>query len=279
MKRCFFTIADNNNLKYAQMMANSLKKFHPDIEIVLFGEDQVKATGDPHFYYRATPALAKTLFDQGFDEVCKLDADTVITGNLDHIWEGDFDVAVVNNSNPKEDKSYPIRLWNINPMAYVNCGFVVMKSKPFVDHWMGLCYSEHFQFYQYKEQDLLNIMVFYQSLLVGGQYKVKFLDKSDKWHGLISKQFWPNIELRDQLTEMKDNPPIKVRGKGLEIKQTGYPLLKEEILVLPKNEEWPIDQDKKIVAIHWAGGNQPGKMNFKLHFKPEVIKKLEELVK
>ena len=50
MKRCFFTIADNNNLKYAQMMANSLKKFHPDIEVVLFGEEQVKATGDPHFY-------------------------------------------------------------------------------------------------------------------------------------------------------------------------------------------------------------------------------------
>ena len=249
MKRAFFVPADNNNLKYANMLANSLKKFHPTEEIILFNEDQVKATGDPHFWYRATPALAKTLFDQGFDEVCKLDADTVITGNLDHIWEGDFDVAVVNNSNPREDKAYPVRLWNINPLAYVNCGFVVMKSKQFVDHWMGLCYSEHFQFYQFKEQDLLNIMVFYQSLLVGGQYKVKFLDKSDKWHGLISKGYWPQVELKD-----KD-------------------------LVLPKNEEWPVDQDKKIVAIHWAGGNQPGKMNFKLHFKPEVVKYLEGLVK
>ena len=263
MKRAFFIPADNNNLKYANMLANSLKKFHPSEEIILFNEDQVKATGDPHFWYRATPALAKTLFDQGFDEVCKLDADTVITGNLDHIWEGDFDVAVVNNSNPREDKVYPVRLWNINPMAYVNCGFVVMKSKQFVDHWMGLCYSEHFQFYQYKEQDLLNIMVFYQSKLVGGNYKVRFLDKSDKWHGLISKGYWPEITINTTHTCTE-----KICSHNFQPE-----------LILRRNEEWPIDQDKKIVAIHFAGGNQPGKMNFKLHFKPEVVKRLEELVK
>ena len=249
MKRCFYTIADNNNLKYAQMMANSLKKFHPDIEVVLFGEEQVKATNDPHFYYRATPALAKTLFDQGFDEVCKLDADTVITGNLDHIWEEDFDVAVVNNSNPREDKAYPVRLWNINPLAYVNCGFVVMKSKAFVEHWLKLCMSEHFLNFQYREQDMANLLVYYFSVPFGGPYKVKFLDDSSKWHGLIWKGYEPQVILRDNK------------------------------LILPKNNEWPKDEDKELVCWHVAGGNTPNKLNYRLKFKDEVIKYLDTLVK
>ena len=205
--------------------------------------------------------------------MCKLDADTVITGNLDHIWEGEFDVAVVNNSNPREDKAYPVRLWNINPLAYVNCGFVVMKSKAFVDHWMGLCYSEHFNSYQFKEQDLLNIMVFYMSQLVSGQYKVRFLDKSDKWHGLISKGYWPNIEYKAKWKNNMNMSGAKYGTVKITQEKVG------DVLLLRKNEEWPKDEDKIIKVIHWAGGNQPGKMNFKLHFKPDVVKRLEELVK
>jgi len=248
-KRAFYTIADKQNLKYADMMANSLKKFHPNDEVILFDEEQVKATGDPHFYYRATPALAKTLFSQGFDMICKLDADQVITGNLDHIWEGDFDVAVVNNSNPRENKVSPVNVWDIHPFAYVNCGFVVMKNTPFVKHWFDLCYSDHFQTYQFREQDLLNIMVFYMNDKLGGPYKVKFLDNSSKWHGLISKQYAPMTKLVD--------------GK----------------IILPKNDEWPQDEDKQIVAYHWAGGNSPDKMKYNLIFPKEVAKFIDGLVK
>ena len=249
MKRVYFSIADNNNLVHYNKLLNSFKKFHPKEELLLVGEEQIKAVGDPNFFYRATPYIADQLFSQGYDEICKLDADQIITGNLDHIWEGDFDVAVVNNSNPREAKSYPVSVLNINPLAYVNCGFVVMKSKVFVKHWLGLCYSEHFPFYQMREQDFLNIMCFYMSEPFNGPYKVKFLDHSDKWHGLISKQYWPNVELIDNK------------------------------MVLKKNEEWPIDGDKTIVAIHFAGGNDPKKGNYRLYFKPEVIKYLDGLIK
>jgi hypothetical protein len=126
-------------------------------------------------------------------------------------------------------------------MAYVNCGFVVLRSNEFVKHWLDLCYTPHFDRYQMREQDLLNILVYY------GNYKVKMLDNSNKWHGLISKHYWINMKLED------------------------------DKLILPKNEEWPQDENKEIVCIHWAGGNLPNKMNFNTAFKEDVAKWLTKL--
>ena len=246
MKCAYFTIADNNNLPYYEKLKSSLAKFTSD-PLILIDDPKIKQLGDPHFFYRATPIIAKALL-KDYDMVCKLDSDQIITGNLDHIWEGEFDVAVVKNSNPKEDKLNPIRLLDIHPLSYANCGFVVMKSKPFVEHWLKLCMSDHFNNFQYREQDLLNIMIFYMGEAFGGAYKVKFLDDGDSFHGLASKGYWPNIVLR---------------GKEL---------------FLPPTDGYP-DKEKQIRAVHWAGGNQPGKMNFRLHFSPEVVKRLEYLAK
>ena len=247
MKRAYFTIADQANLQYYEKLKNSLVKFTND-PLILIEDEKIKQIGDPQFFYRATPIVAKALF-KDYDVLCKLDADQIITGNLDHIWEGNFDIAVVRNSNPKEDKAYPVRLLDIHPLSYVNCGFVVMKSKKFVDHWLGLCMSVHFNNFQYREQDLLNIMVFYMGTNFGGPYTIKFLDDSNKWHGLVWKGFEPMVKLVDNK------------------------------LILTKNEEWPKDEDKELICWHVAGGNIPNKMNYKLRFQPDIIKRLDELVK
>ena len=246
MKKAFFTIADKNNMKYYEMLKNSLNKFHPDIPLILIDEEKVNQLGDPHFYYRATPIIAKALF-KDYDAVCKLDADQIILGNLDHIWEGDYDVAVVKNSNPKDDAAYPVRLLDIDPLSYANCGLVVMKDKVFVDHWLKLCMSGHFGNFQYREQDLLNIMLFYCSEQFGGPYKVKWLDDGDKWHGMVYKRYEPNV------------------------------ILKGKKLLLPKSE-WPKD-DKEIVMWHAGGGNTPNKMNYRQKFSSEVSKYIDTLVK
>ena len=247
MKRCYFCVADRNNTQYYEGLKNSLAKFTKD-PLILIDDAKIQQLGDPNFFYRATPIIASALLRE-YDEVCKLDADQIILGNLDHIWEGDFDVAVVKNSNPKEDASYPVRLLDVSPAAYVNCGFVVMRSKLFVEHWLKLCMSGHFNNYQYREQDLLNIMVFYMSNQFGGPYKVRHLDDENKFHGLVFKQYEPQVELRD--------------GK----------------LVLPKSNEWPLDGDKEVVCWHVAGGNTPNKMNYKIRFSEEVSKYIDTLVK
>lgn len=247
MKRAYFTIADKSNLKYFEQLKNSLSKFTDD-KLILIDEEKIKQLGDPHFYYRATPIIAAGLL-RTYDAVCKLDSDMLILGNLDHIWDDEYDVAVTYNSNPKEDKAYPIRLMDIHPMSYLNAGFVVMKSKEFVNHWLGLCMSDHFHNFQFKEQDMLNLMVYLMSERFGGKYKVKFLDDGDKWHNLRSKGYSPQMKLIDNK------------------------------VILQKNAEWPNDGDKQIVAYHWAGGNQPGKMNYRQIFSPEIVKYIDKLVK
>ena len=252
MKRVYSTLATGEkHLGYYKMMAASFKRFNPNEELILFSDKDVAATNDPNFLYRSVPFIANNLLNNGYDAVCHLDSDMIITGNLDHIWEGDYDVAVVNNGNPRETKTQLVTVWDIHPFAYVNNGMVVLKGKEFVKHWLGLSYSPHFDNYQYKEQDLLNILVFYGNSGLGGPYKVRFLDRdSNKWHGLVAKQYESQMILRD--------------GK----------------LILPKNEEWNKEEDKEIVCWHSAGGhNSPEKMNWRIRFQPEVSKWIDGLVK
>ena len=119
-----------------------------------------------------------------------------------------------------------------------------MRNPNLVDWWLKLCVSRYFDRYQYKEQDFMNIIFWY------GNYRSKCFDWSDNWHGLVSKGYWPYIKLND----------------------------KKE-LVLPKGKERPQDGNKTIKVIHYAGGNRLDKMNFGVHFKPEVVKRIKELIK
>ncbi len=240
----FFTIADEKNMEYARKMANSLKYFHPQIPLEVIGgevlADALKR--DPAFFYRATPVIASQLIKE-YETVIKIDADSIVTGRLNKAWEGDFDVKVVLNSNPREFKKYPVSVWDINPVhEYVNAGFVSMKSEEFIEHWHKLCYSNHFNNYQMREQDLLNILVHY------GNYKSELLDNTDGFYGLASKGYWPQV------------------------------VLKKDKLILPANDEWN-KVDKIIKVIHVAGGNTPNKMNFNTSFKEEVVTWLNKLTK
>lgn len=238
MKVIAFCPCDDNNLKHFERLEKSLRKFHSKEELPLI---RTQSNGDPMYWYKATPFEGLELL-KSYDAVLKLDADTIITGDLMHVFEEDFDIAVVQNSNPREFQSYPYVFMNINPLDYVNCGLVVMKSKEFVAQWLNLCNSPIFPVCQMREQDLLNILLF-------SGYKVRYLDHSDKWHGLISKGYWPQVQVQG------DN------------------------LILPKNDEWPVDSDKQIVAIHFAGGNDPNKGNYNILFSDEVVERLNWLTK
>jgi lipopolysaccharide biosynthesis glycosyltransferase len=102
VKKIVFTIADDNNLKYAEMMEKSLRKFHSeeDLPLVVIKGDDLKArlTIDPMFFYRATPIIASELL-KDYDVVIKIDADSIVTGDLSDAWkEPDIDMACVSST-------------------------------------------------------------------------------------------------------------------------------------------------------------------------------------
>ena len=241
-----FTIADHNNVKWALMLEKSLRKFHTKQELpleIIAGHILDNALKqDSQFFYRAKPVVASQLIEN-YEVVIGADAYSIITAPINEAWEGDFDVKLVLNSNPREHKAYPVGVWDIDPIhEYVNCGFVSMRSKEFVDHWHRLCYSPRFERYPMREQDFLNIIVHY------GNYNCQLLENTDQFWGLSSKGYWADIKLD------KDK------------------------LILPANDEWN-KNDRIIRVIHWGGGNDPNKMNFNTRFQPEVAKFLNDLVK
>ena len=185
-----FTVADKANKKHANKMIKSFHKFHPDIEVKIYNEKDV---GDDVNYYKATPMFAKELIDD-YDLVIKMDADQIVTGNLDYLFKAQYDVGTVLNFNRADHKMYGrVTVFDVPPVMYVNCGLVAMRSKSFINHWWNLCNSYHFENLQYKEQDLLNILVHY------GDYVVDCFDFPDKrlLHASVGRRFHPDrLELR-----------------------------------------------------------------------------------
>ena len=249
MKACIYIIATKSHELQFTKLVNSIHKFHPDIEIVRFSDDDIKETKDPQIFYRATPYFAKKIMDQGYDLVIKMDADQIVTGSLDRLLVGDYEVGTVLNYNRVDPMRYgQISVGTINPGAYYNCGLVAMTSRKFVEHWLRLCYTPHFDMLQYREQDLLNILTHY------GDYKVlcfdEFTPEYSAWHGLVSK------------------------GEGLKM------VVKGKEIVLPASPDGYPKHDKLIKVLHNAGGNNEKSVQevYRTQFSEEVIHRLTELM-
>ncbi len=247
-----FTIADDKNLPLAKNLENSLKKFHPTIpfKVVTGMELNGYLKNDPDFFYRATPIIAEPLAKE-YDLVLKIDADSIITGDLDYILNTkDYDVGTVINWNRVDPQKYGlIAGWGIFPPEYFNCGFVAMRSEKFIHHWNTVCHTEQFHRLQYREQDLLNILCYY------GNYNVRCFDHGDgiakyfAYHGLIAKGEW-----------------IKAKMVG-------------EKIIIPKGEgDTPFPPNNmELKVIHFGGGKDKN-TNFRTMFQEDVIKRLNYLI-
>lgn len=228
-----FTIADERNLPYAKLLEKSFRHFHKNVEFRVYGKSDI-----PDYFYLATPFIAKELIKE-YALVVKIDADSIITGPLDDIFDDtSYDVGVVLNNNRCEPQ---VTCFNVPASMYANCGFVAMRSKEFVDHWWSLCNRYFFKQFQYREQDLLNMMINY------GFYNSKCFDLADKWYGLVSKSEWLRFEL------------------------------KGDKLICPSDPSYN-QVSKHVCCIHAAGGNMD-KWNWPKQFKDEVVKYLKEITK
>lgn len=262
----FFTAASKSHIPYARMMINSFKKFHPDVPFLLVTdetdttklpkdvtvEDLTPYLKDPHFWYRQKPILMERYIKE-YDLVVGMDSDQIVTGSLDYIMETkDYDVAGVLNYNSLDAQQYGVvQGWGINPIEYVNCGLVAVRSEKFVHEWYVWCFSPQFERMQFREQDGLNIKIYH------GNWNCRILDHGDepaKMHafwGLFGKSYWNKAILQDNK------------------------------LIVPKDETDVIisKYDTEIKVLHWAGGNgSPEKMRYQTRFNEEIIQRIDYLV-
>lgn len=239
MSAVVFTVADNNYLPYAKMLEKSFKKFHPDIEFVVFGKRDLNGLGISEPYYRNKAFFGEQL-QREYDTVVNIDADSIVVGDLTDIFNANYDAgSVYNNFDPDPLGRELIKIWDMQAPEYVNAGLVAGKSMRFWSWWKKLCLSHHYPHYQFREQDMLNIVFSY-----GDLHTVNF-DTSRGIYGLYLNGYWPKAVLED-----------------------GKIILPEE--VVGKKKEWKV--------LHWAGGAGAPKMNYRTRFSTEVSDRIEELV-
>lgn len=207
MKMCVAVPSDSSpkNMKFFEQFEKSFHHFHPDVEVRRFENANPE---DKAFWYRAKPVIAKQLFDEGYDTVVLADNDQIVLGDISHIWNTPADVAVVLN-----DPNYPISVWDIGPQygsLYFNNGLVVVKNKEFVNHWLRLCNSMHFDRYQFKEQDILNILCSDYC-----NYTIDCLDLGDKIHGELAKALWSKAKMVKDKVMIEDKQLMVIHfGSG-----------------------------------------------------------------
>ena len=251
MKVLYYTVAYTPDyLTLTNQMINSFKKFNKhDVKVFQMPDiQQILPNPMYDFTFSLTPLFLQRYINE-YDVMVRLDGDMLILGNLDHVLEGDYDVAVSQNSSPFDWKNHlrftgqRLSVYDINPLDYVNCGLVAVKSKRFAYHWWRMCNAPYFNKYPFREQDMLNLLVHYFP------YNVKFLDHTpdNKWHGMIAKGYTPNAVLRDNK------------------------------VILPKSE-YP-KEDKELVAFHYGGGVGGVKGKYRLIFSEEVSNYIDTLIK
>lgn len=249
------TRADKNNMKYFTMFKNSLRKFHSDkeIDLLLWDDPKIATYNDPIWFYRANPTIASEILDK-YELIILMDCDQLILGPLDHILKGEYDIGTVLNINRVDPPVYGIvSFQGLQPNEYVNNGLVAIRNnengKRFVKEWLRLCRSKYFHRLQYREQDILNVLVHYGNYNVVCFDDYNVVDGIYTWNGLVAK----GETMRSYM-----------RGK--------------DIVIPPGDEDRYPDREIILKVMHWGGGNQGNKMNYRLAFPEPVIHYINWLV-
>ena len=177
----FFTIVSDQYYHPVgtEILINSFKKFHPDIDLVIFRQDMIsKVFSEKHVnFYNAKPTFAKILVPH-YKRVVNIDADSIILGKLDEIIDGDYDVGCPTNYNDYENMS----LEDITEKQFVQAGLVASSKPEFWDIW-ELANREAMK-YPAQENSILNLL-WYKDPIVKNMNK-KIFDISKDYYGCKS---------------------------------------------------------------------------------------------
>lgn len=180
-KKVFFAMVSDNYYYPvgAHIMVNSFKRFHPEIDLVVFRQDMIdKVFAEKKInWFTAKPTFAK-LLTPFYDLVVNIDADHIITGRLDEVLKEDYDIGAPSNYNDYENASFD----NITAKMYVHAGMIASRNKKFWDIWEKE--NERAMRYIRKENDILNL-IWYNHPEVK-KLKRKMFDKKKDYYGCKS---------------------------------------------------------------------------------------------
>jgi hypothetical protein len=193
MTKVAFTAVDDR-LYYAEgthIMVNSFKRFHPDIDLVVFGQFDI----DRLFrekginWFQAKPYFAELLMHD-YDLVVNMDADHVITGRMKEVFDNvDYDVAMPWNYNDYENASFE----NITEEMYLQAGLVASTSKDFWLAWQKK--NETAMDYLRKENDTVNLLLYNDM----PELKLKALDKKKDYYGCKALGREPKFRVQEDM--------------------------------------------------------------------------------
>lgn len=220
-KVVFFTIVGDNYYYNCgtHKMVNSFKRFHPDIDLVVFRQDMVdkvfKEKGIN--FFTAKPTFAKILAPH-YDLVVNIDADSVILARLDEVLADDYDVGSVWNYNDYENR----KIENVTEKMFLNAGLVASRNKEFWDIWE---YENRNAFkYICAENDIL-CLTWYNHPVVK-KMKRKIFDKDKNYLGCKSLNREKECYLEDgKVMCRKERVKVYHNAKGRRFPKLDYPNL------------------------------------------------------
>jgi len=170
-------------------MINSFKRFHPDIDLIVFRQDTIdKLFKEKNInWYQAKPYLAELLMDD-YDLVVNMDADHVITGRMTEVFDNvDYEVGLPWNFNDYENASFE----NITEKMYLQAGMVASTSKEFWLKWQIM--NREAMKYLRKENDIVNLVIY--NLMP--ELKLKIFDKEKDYYGCKALGREPEFYIED----------------------------------------------------------------------------------
>jgi len=151
----FFTLVSDDYYYAlgAHKFVNSFKRFHPDIDLVVFRQDMIdKVFAEKNInFYMAKPTFAKLLTNK-YDLVVNIDADCAIMGRMTEVLKDDYNIGAAWNYNIYENRT----LGDITEKQYVQAGLVGSRSKKFWDIWEKE--NKNAMKYTCQENDILNLV-------------------------------------------------------------------------------------------------------------------------
>lgn len=159
MKKVAFIPVDDKHFypEGAHIAINSFRRFHPDIDLVVFRQD----TADKLFkdnpgvdWYNAKPHFAKLLEDK-YDLIVNIDADHIFLDRMTEVFDHvDYDVAGPWNFNDYENASFD----NITEEMYIQGGMIASTSHEFWETWRK--YNKDARKYLRRENDVMNLVIY-----------------------------------------------------------------------------------------------------------------------